>query len=926
MKQKTGEKEEKPDLQKQQEDELAKEYDMLQDEINQEYSDVVIDPEPELGNDLEKQATSSQLEHDSEHQVNEEQADREQKELDEHVQNEERETTEVNEVEVKEGQLEQPDKELSEEYDKPQEELNQKDSDDLIDLEFEPENEINTLKEDSLTEQSREKQDKEDTLNPLLEGEEEEKTMQSIQNNQHTHQGEGLTEEYANIQNDLDQEYSDMEIVPTKEEWKRDSSENIIPVASAVIVNHQQAERESEIDQKKSMERIPLTQERPEETKVFPICQRELLECKQNEQKRNGINNYEGLNRQADLLIDRLANELDLEKNDLTKDFQGFKEAWNNYVTSGEKITPVMQDKFNEIQQIYGQPFAGIQRANHEGVTLLYRDQFVIDLEKFTDSGSNYQRFYDLYERYLETTNRITLPPKRRGIAREKGLNQLMIPVDSLLQEDHSEKLYVKNSRASRFKIGYSQFNPWGYNYRIFLPKKGSTAYDLVNKLMEEVPIEKKALSKINEQLRDVFPDSQGNYGAPTKVYRFKHSLGKIDEALSYNLYRSIEGKRLSRCAEIANRIIEYHEATGMNIIRTVSSFRIISENISFDIYTLNKSNALKDIIDEIKRDTKEQGYYKEIPLDKIDINDKLFWKIARKTISFNKIADIFQKAELDNIYSLNYSFSTEQISRFGLNQINYEIDYFWQENLNEGFTRVMAEMLGNPDVRRNISDQTELKLIERVIPVEVGHSHQINTVTKPDLMLYEDRLNGKKGGAVNSVQIKKMSKLGQYRGELNTLDYMVDVLKTFSYSKVNNKTTNLRRLQIYAIALEDNCNNLTDIASKNNVVIIGYWGNGCTRANRINDLFSALRLENYTKEGKCLNKKIEELVPQIQKRLSEGSQILNGTRMDPVSYEQIHEFVQKTGTRKTIYKMVHDVLFSILETYHEDFISPNEE
>ncbi|MHA2202343.1 MAG: hypothetical protein ACW991_01520, partial [Candidatus Hodarchaeales archaeon] len=497
-----------------------------------------------------------------------------------------------------------------------------------------------------------------------------------------------------------------------------------------------------------------------------------------------------------------------------------------------------------------------------------------------------------------------------------------MIPVDSPLQENHSDKLYVKNSRASRLKIGSPQFNPWGYHYRTFLLKERSTAYNLINKLMEEVPIETISLSKITDQLREVFPDSQGNYGAPTKVYRFKHSLTKIDKALSYNLYRSIKGKRLSRCAEIANRLIEYHEAAGSNIKRIVSSFKKISDNLSFDIYSLNKSNALNDIINEIKRDTKEQGYYKEISFDKINSNDKLFWKNARKAITLHRVADIFQKAELDNLRPLNYSYNIKKIFGSGLGEINPEIGYFWNENLKEGFTRVMAAMLGDPDVRRNISNQTELKLLDRVISEEVGHSHQINIVTKPDVILYKHNNNEKTGRAVNSVQIKKISKLGQNRGELDTLDYIVDFLKTFSYSDVDNKAMNLRRLQIYAIAQGDKCNDLTRLAEKNNIAIIAYWGNGCTEANGISDLFSALRLENYTKEGKCLNKKIDELVPQIQKRLSEGSQILNGTRIDPVSSEQIHDFVKKIGTRKTIYKMVHEMLFSTLETYHKDFIS----
>ncbi|MHA2202341.1 MAG: hypothetical protein ACW991_01510 [Candidatus Hodarchaeales archaeon] len=431
MKQKTDEKEEKPDLQQQQENELAKEYEMLQDELTQEHSDVLIDldTEPELGDDLENQSPSYQLEQDSEQQENEEQWDLKKEELEESEQREKGEVTEGTEVkEEKEGQIEQQEAELSPEYDKLQEELSQGYSDISIDPFPDPENELNSLEEDSLPEQSREKQDREDTLNPMREGVDEEKMIQNIQNiynNQQTHQGEDLATEYANLQNDLDQEYSDLKIVPNPEERKRESSENIIsaaPAASETLTNHQQAERENEIDQKELLENNPLTKARTEEAKEIPISQRELIEGKKSEQIKNRVTNYEGLTRQADTLIDRSSNESNLEKYELTKDFHGFKETWNNYVSSGEKITQTIQKKFNEIQQIYGQPFVGIQRANHEGVTLLYRDQFVIDLEKFTDSGSNYKKFYDLYERYLETTNRITLPSKRTGIAREKGL------------------------------------------------------------------------------------------------------------------------------------------------------------------------------------------------------------------------------------------------------------------------------------------------------------------------------------------------------------------------------------------------------------------------------------------------------------------------------------------------------------------------
>ncbi|MHA2168081.1 MAG: hypothetical protein ACXAAT_19720, partial [Candidatus Hodarchaeales archaeon] len=169
-------------------------------------------------------------------------------------------------------------------------------------------------------------------------------------------------------------------------------------------------------------------------------------------------------------------------------------------------------------------------------------------LEELIESSFNSKRFCLLYERYLEAIGDITLLSKRKGLAKEKGLNPLLIQIDGQKFNLQDEIYFITNSRASGQKLGTPQFNPWGYNYRIYRPKDDSTAFNLIHLLMEEVNIEKKLQSEIIHYLRGIIPDSIGDIDIPTKFYTSKRSVREIKEILEYIFFRSIQGIRLSRC------------------------------------------------------------------------------------------------------------------------------------------------------------------------------------------------------------------------------------------------------------------------------------------------------------------------------------------------------------------------------------------
>jgi hypothetical protein len=165
-----------------------------------------------------------------------------------------------------------------------------------------------------------------------------------------------------------------------------------------------------------------------------------------------------------------------------------------------------------------------------------------------------------------------------------------------------------------------------------------------------------------------------------------------------------------------------------------------------------------------------------------------------------------------------------------------------------------------------------------------------------------------------------ELSKIGQDGGELDTIDYITEILKTFTYWDKNEIPRTLRRLQIYAIRKGDNCNNLIRVTDDVNAIIIAFWGSTSLEAVRINDLIATIRLENYTNRVKCRNRKINELALAVFERMNEGKNILNGTEKDQLPLSSVIELIKKFGVNKSIYSFLYDVLFYILETFHESF------
>ncbi|MHA2167685.1 MAG: hypothetical protein ACXAAT_17710, partial [Candidatus Hodarchaeales archaeon] len=399
-----------------------------------------------------------------------------------------------------------------------------------------------------------------------------------------------------------------------------------------------------------------------------------------------------------------------------------------------------------------------------------------------------------------------------------------------------------------------------------------------------------------------------------------KRSVREIKEILKYIFFRSIQGIRLSRCGANINRLVIFHKCSGTRIISIIKQFTKLSNDLPFKLLYLNRSKALTDVITEIKIETQKGGYYNDISLNKIDIKNKQFWKNAKKVLNLTKMAEIFQTAELRNICSLNMNYSIGQALKFGNEKISSDIDHFWNENFSDSFTRLVTILIGDPKVRKKINYETKIGLYPYVDSKEVGHAHWANLITKPDVLCYQKSSKGEVGRASESVQIKKLAKIGQKVGELNTIDYITEILKTFAYWDKKEIPRTLRRLQIYVIREGDDCNNLIRETDDVNVIIIAFWGSSSIEAARINDLISSIRLENYTKMLKCRNRKINELAPAVFVRMDEGTNILNGTKKDQLPFSRVYELIDKFGTNKSIYSYLYDTLFYILETFHESF------
>ena len=104
--------------------------------------------------------------------------------------------------------------------------------------------------------------------------------------------------------------------------------------------------------------------------------------------------------------------------------------------------------------------------------------------------------------------------------------------------------------------------------------------------------------------------------------------------------------------------------------------------------------------------------------------------------------------------------------------------------------------------------------------------------------------------------QNKLLRPIGYNRDEINSLDYLLDWLKTVgNYDPINYSINNLQLEFIPWGSL----NNLTNIAVDQNAIIISYWGKTAVEIGRFMEVISAIHLHNF-KQGKKQNLTEEEL------------------------------------------------------------------
>ena len=144
--------------------------------------------------------------------------------------------------------------------------------------------------------------------------------------------------------------------------------------------------------------------------------------------------------------------------------------------------------------------------------------------------------------------------------------------------------------------------------------------------------------------------------------------------------------------------------------------------------------------------------------------------------------------------------------------------------------------------------------------------------------------------------------------------------MKTFTYWDKNEIPKILRTYQIYGIPQGDSCNQNTDVANDMNVIIIAFWGTTSIEAIRINDLIATLRLENYTKENVCRNRNLDELTFVVFERMNEGKELLKGSMGETLPFSRVYEFVRKFGMKNSIHSFFQDLIFYLMETFHDTF------
>ena len=293
--------------------------------------------------------------------------------------------------------------------------------------------------------------------------------------------------------------------------------------------------------------------------------------------------------------------------------------------------------------------------------------------------------------------------------------------------------------------------------------------------------------------------------------------------------------------------------------------------NPIFKIVFIDEFRAILNIIKELKSDFDFSKSNWNKWIDNL-YNRRPIYSLTQ-TIQRGKLASIVKS---DITYNL---FQAERQLGQG-NSLTREPQEFWNENSKKGFSRFAKAFLEDSKTRKCITNFTQnstnlpkLYLHPQVI-VNSNWAHDSfsnNLVSVPDII--SKYRKGKMNIASETVQNKLAKKIGRRPGEINCEHYLLDYLKTIGNYDLIYPSLNL---QFEFIPHGKTLGGLTDIANKDNIIMISFWGIMSPFFSRFGEIISAFhRIGKY---GKNITDEAE-LLSKIYKLINYGKSALGFTR-----------------------------------------------
>lgn len=582
-----------------------------------------------------------------------------------------------------------------------------------------------------------------------------------------------------------------------------------------------------------------------------------------------------------------------------------FVNKWNEIVDSGCNVSEEMWKVYNKIQKFNGNPLCALKYLTKSDYTLRYYNEMNDGIREL----SKINRFTPIYAKYLNFMNPELpsfQPRDIRSIHEIEGLEKLYFLIST--EKDGSNYLVRNYSGKNERK-----WNPGGYQssafkrFKVF--EKLFTEKIKLNSLPTNIRshIIKTLNSKVpGPKIGDTFiSKTRGGriyfVKGPKYVYRLSEDKETIDEVMQYLYLKYLPGNSWTggtRIGGTRGRFVKYLNQYNLIFLEDLidSSVDLIVENSNFKIGVCNKSKALKSFVEKVTKTLKwydENGNFKPI--------DEEFWQFVKNAknkskrsryktiISAGMIAKIWQESLLENVefLDINYDLKTAKLAGFG--NISKFPKIFWNENMKDGITRVIAAIMQDKGVRMIINQKTGLNLTENVKLLETGHiCGSDSLISKPDLMTYyirEDRL----GKAIELYQIKRMRDIGRGNDYISADDYLLDFLKTIDYIDPTLNNT-IIPFQVGILKAGNAVSKLGLL--EHHAVILSYWGNTSEKACRIGDIVSSMHNLAFTDTRKKDPIEKNVLVQETLNRMKEGMNLLNGTIHYEVSRKKLQQII----------------------------------